>query len=102
VRRDLIVSSPSSKVLLFGIKLPETSVSSIRAVLAAAYATYVIVSYPKLRSQPTYRVIGKLSLNKSATHQGGPSYSDGIAAGCQSLPHRDGFGPILNFNVAPD
>ncbi len=29
-------------------------------------------------------------------------YFDGIGAGCQSLPHRDGFGPILNFNVAPD
>jgi hypothetical protein len=30
-----------------------------------------------------------------------PGYCDGIGAGCQSLPHRDGFGPILNFNVAP-
>jgi len=29
-------------------------------------------------------------------------YFDGMGAACQLLPHRDGFGPILNFNVAPD
>jgi hypothetical protein len=29
-------------------------------------------------------------------------YFDEIRGGCQSLPQRDGFGPILQVNVRPD
>jgi hypothetical protein len=76
---------------------------------APVIGTHSVIGDPAIGSQ--WLTIPKtlLSLDtkgaKQAVAQNGLEshfYFDGKGVGCQSLPHRDGVGPILNFNVPPD